>query len=147
MTKNTGLHSFSVKGTGVEDCGTSYAAPLAAKTLAILDHRIEGDIPQETLIALTLHHANVPALLDDVKLDHIRKDFVGAGIPSLCKDTLVLDDNEVTLVFNGTIKYQQELNFQFSWPSCLVDEEGHCAGKVKLSLVYRPPIDRHFDED
>lgn len=41
---NSGLCSLAPNGVGLESCGTSYAAPLAAKTVAALDHAIEGGI-------------------------------------------------------------------------------------------------------
>ena len=47
LDDSSGLHSISPSGSGVESCGTSYAAPLVAKTVAAIDHAIEGGIPRE----------------------------------------------------------------------------------------------------
>src|SRR5262249_50773882 len=41
-TTHTGLNSIDANGQIQHGCGTSYAAPLVAKTLATLDHSIEG---------------------------------------------------------------------------------------------------------
>lgn len=138
----SGLRSFLPDGTGIQSCGTSYAAPLAAKTIAVLDHVIEGETSREALIALTVHHAEPPKCLSSKKLKTVKKDFVGAGIPCPAVETLVVGDHEITLVFNGVIHDGKELIFQFPWPKSLVGDDGKCSGNVKLTLVYRPPIDR-----
>jgi hypothetical protein len=140
----SGLASITPSGSGIQSCGTSYAAPLAAKTLAALNHAIEGDIAKETLIALIIHHAQIPTGLDTPELSNIIKDFVGNGMPLHASDTLLAGDHEITMVFNGIMRGSQELRFQFTWPTSLVDKDGGCSGKVKLTLVYRPPIDRAF---
>jgi hypothetical protein len=142
--QNSGLHSISPTGSGVQSCGTSYSAPLAAKTVAAVNHAIQGGIAREALSALIIHHAEIPDGLNDPVLKPIAKDFVGHGIPRLAAETLLLEDHEVTMVFNGILKSGQELRFQFAWPGSLVDENGACSGKVRLTLVYRPPVDRAF---
>ena len=141
---NSGLYSFSVTGDALQSCGTSFAAPLVAKTVAALDHAIEGSITREALMALVIHHAQIPSGLEKPKLRQITRDFVGAGIPSHAAETLLVEDHEITLVFNGVLTGGHELRFQFAWPRSLVDEKGGCSGAVKLTLVYRPPIDRSF---
>jgi hypothetical protein len=141
---NSGLNSIAPSGAGVQSCGTSYAAPLAAKTVAAVDHAIEGAIAREALSALIIHHAQIPEGLDDPVLRPIVKDFVGNGVPRAAAETLLLEDHEITMVFNGILKGGQELRFQFAWPASFVDSDGGCSGKVKLTLVYRPTIDRAF---
>ncbi|KAB1590322.1 S8 family peptidase [Burkholderia cepacia] len=142
--QHSGLYSISPDGTGVQSCGTSYAAPLAAKTVAAVNHAIEGGVSREALSALIVHHAEVPEGLDAGVLKPIVKDFVGHGMPRAAAETLLAEDHEITMVFNGILKDGQELRFQFAWPASLVNEDGGCSGKVKLTLVYRPPIDRAF---
>ena len=44
----TGLVSLTPGGDAVHNCGTSFAAPLAAATLATLDQRLERQSPRET---------------------------------------------------------------------------------------------------
>lgn len=142
--QNSGLCSLSPGGDGIESCGTSYAAPLAAKTIAAVNHAIEGGISRDALIALVVHNAVTPNGLDAKSLKPIAKDFVGSGLPKRAAETLLAGDNEITLVFNGVIHNGHELNFQFAWPACLVDATGGCSGKVKLTLAYRPPVDRNY---
>src|SRR5436853_7451744 len=58
-----GLFSVKPDGSTCDGCGTSYAAPLVAKTAAVLDQSIEGEVSRETLIGLLLHHARMPKFL------------------------------------------------------------------------------------
>ncbi|WP_223596388.1 S8 family peptidase [Pseudomonas sp. A-R-19] len=138
----TGLRSLAVDGSCVHSCGTSYASPLVAKTLANIHKSIEGDVSRETLIALLLHHAKVPSYLLAPELSKIYRDFVGVGIPSLSSQTMLSDDYEITLVFSGVMYKQKQLEFNFAWPADLVNENGGCSGDVKMTVVHRPPVDR-----
>ena len=61
--------------------GTSYASPLAAKTAAVLDHAIEGEVSRETLIGLLVHHAEMPVPLQAKALAPIARHMVGFGMP------------------------------------------------------------------
>jgi hypothetical protein len=140
----SGLRSLSPDGSGIESCGTSYSSPLVAKCVAAVDHAIQGSISREALTALVIHHAFTPAGLDIPLLKPIAKDFIGAGIPRPAIETLLVSDHEITLVFNGILQGGHELNFQFAWPTSLVDKSGRCSGNVSLTLVYRPPVDRSF---
>lgn len=138
-----GLYSLTPRGGVSSNCGTSFAAPLVAKSLATLDHLIEGKVPREALSALLIHNSKVPDWMTSKKLSRIAKDFVGAGIPSQAARSLEIDDNQITLVFNGVLKPSHELVFDFTWPACLV-KNGACTGKVKVTTVYSPAIDRNF---
>jgi len=141
---DSGLHSLTPEGRRIGNCGTSFAAPLAAKTVAAIHHAIEGDVSREALIALVIHHATLPSGLDDSLLKPVTRDFVGHGIPRHAIETLVADDHEITLVFDGVLHKGHELRFPFAWPASLVDASGKCSGHVTLTLVYRPPVDRNF---
>jgi hypothetical protein len=138
----SGLCSVSPVGSTVQSCGTSYASPLAAKTIATLDRQIVGGCTREALLALAIHHAELPSALASPRLKQLAKDFVGAGMPRPAANTLVNSDNEITLVFSGVLQRGQELRFSFAWPKSLVDKNGACSGSVKVTLVHRPPIDR-----
>jgi len=144
LESNSGLYSLSPTGQALQSCGTSYSAPLVAKTVAALDHAIEGGITREALTALVIHHAEMPSGLDDPVLHPIIHHYVGAGIPRRALDTLLVEDHEITLVFNGVLTDGHELRFQFAWPAGLVNEKGGCSGVVRLTLVYRPPTNRKF---
>lgn len=141
---DSGLYSFSPDGNVVSGSGTSYAAPLVAKILANIDHKIQGKISREALRALLVHYCDLPAGLKEKSLKGIARQFVGHGIPASSNDILVCDDHEITLVFNGVLTRRKELNFDFAWPASLVNEEGACRGSVSLTLVYTPTINEDF---
>lgn len=138
----SGLCSVSPSGNNIHSCGTSYAAPLAAKTLATIDRQIVGGCTREALLALAIHHAELPSTLASPRVKQIAKDFVGAGMVRPAASTLVNSDSDITLVFSGILQRGEELSFSFAWPKSLVDENAACSGAVKVTLVHRPPIDR-----
>ncbi|EZP33975.1 S8 family peptidase [Pseudomonas sp. RIT288] len=146
LATNNPLKSLDHAGDLIPDEGTSFAAPLVAKTLAILDHRIEGRQPRDVLMALMYHFAKMPALLDDKLLNAVSKDFAGFGIPGSVDDMLATDDTSITLVFQDTLKPRMELSFDFEWPSVLV-ENGSTRGEVELTIVYSPPFDRRHQAE
>lgn len=142
--KHSGLASLQADGTVTRSYGTSYATPLAAKAVGSLESQVAGGLSRESLIALTVHAAEVPAALQHRDLKSIARQFVGFGKPESALDALATTDNEITLVFADTLLLGRELKFPFSWPACLVSGGGTCKGRVKLSLAYRPALDHRF---
>lgn len=142
-----GLFSLLPNGHVESSCGTSYAAPLVARTLAQLDASIEGETKRETLLALLVHSARVPAPLADKALTSIARDLVGFGMPAGASEILQTDDHAITLVFESRILPNTEMSFQFAWPASLVGADGSCRGSASVTLVARPPLDiRHGAE-
>ncbi|MFI5452254.1 S8 family peptidase [Pedobacter sp. UC225_61] len=98
-----GLLSLNENGEIVDGCGTSYSSPQVAKTLASLDHIIEGTVSRETLIGLAIHHASVPKILTDKKLKDVAKHLVGFGMPDNSDAILGGNENAITLVFANRV--------------------------------------------
>ena len=71
VTEGYGLFSINEHGYIEDGCGTSYAAPNVAKTIAALENSIEGDVSRETLIALSVHHAIIPEPFKDRQLSAV----------------------------------------------------------------------------
>lgn len=143
------LSSIAPDGTVITDCGTSFAAPLVAKTLASLENSIEGYLPPHTLRALMIHNCVTPGALIARGLSTLARQFVGFGVPRKTSDMLVTDDSSITLVFQSVIpndvKRPKVLRFDFDWPQALIDPTtGACLGEATATLVYEPPIDRAF---
>lgn len=134
-----GLLSIDTLGRIIDSCGTSYAAPNVSKTLASIEHSIEGLVSRETLIALGIHHASLPEHLTDKKLKSISKHLVGFGIPKGSDEILNGNPNAITLVFANRIIKGHKMRFKFSWPSSLV-KNGKCVGRAKLTIVGTPPF-------
>jgi hypothetical protein len=142
-----GLFSILPDGTLTDGCGTSYAAPLVAKTAAVLDHIIEGEVSRETLIGLLIHHAEMPVPLQAKELAPIARHMVGFGLPPSASRILETGDHAITLVFASRIKRDQQINFGFKWPASLVGPGGKCRGQAKITLVSTPPLDARFGSE
>ena len=138
-----GLLSLDVTGKIVDGCGTSYAAPNVAKTLASLDHSIEGSVSRETLIALGIHHAVLPESLNDKNLRNVTKHLVGFGVPNGSEEILNGHPSAITLVFANRAISGHKMSFKFSWPSSLV-RDGKCFGHAKLTIVSTPRFDYRY---
>lgn len=142
-----GLFSILPDGTIIDGCGTSYAAPLAAKTAAVLDHAIEGEVSRETLIGLLVHHAEIPPPLRVKALAPIARHMVGFGMPPSAEQILESGEHAITLVFASRIQRDQQINFRFGWPPSLVGPGGKCRGRAKITLVSTPPLDSRFGSE
>ena len=143
-TLGHGLFSILPDGTIVDGCGTSYAAPLVAKTAAALDHAIEGEVSRETLIGLLVHHAQVPEPLRPKVLAPVARHLVGFGMPPSADRIMDTGDHAITLVFASRIQQGQQINFRFPWPASLVGPGGKCRGRARLTLISTPPLDARF---
>lgn len=141
-----GLLSLDPTSKIVDGCGTSYAAPNVAKTLASLDYSIEGVVSRETLIALGIHHAVLPESLNDKNLRNVTKHLVGFGMPDGSEDILNGNPSAITLVFANRAISGHKMSFKFSWPSSLV-RDGKCFGHAKLTIVSTPRFDYRFGSE
>lgn len=139
-----GLYSVGPNGSLADGCGTSYATPFIAKQAAILDSEIEGDVSRETLVALLTHHAQTPLPLSDKTLNAIARQLCGHGITAPVASVLEGGDHQITLVFATRLEKDRQMNFRFSWPSCLVGPGNACRGSARLTLVSSPPLDQRF---
>ncbi len=145
--KPTGLSSVSSVGTKQSVVGTSFAAPLIARTLAGLDTATEGGLSVEALRAMLLHHTAMPEPLTKRGLREIGRQFAGFGRPQAVTTMLETDDHQITLLFQSRLSIGEKkpviLRFPFTWPQSLV-KDGSCSGRAKITLVYAPPLDPAF---
>jgi len=146
-TSASGLVSVRPNGHAAHDCGTSFAAPLTAATLATLDQRLARQAPRETLMALPVHRASRPTALDKPALRHIAREFVGFGMSPPADVSLSDSPHAVTLVFNERLLNKQRLEFPFAWPKSLIGKGGACRGRADVTLSYTPPIDPDHREE
>jgi hypothetical protein len=140
----TGLKSIDTAGVLTEGCGTSYAAPLLARTLAGIDAAIEGGVSRETLLALTVHHASRPEPFQAEALTGLARELVGFGMPLPTDAILQGSEHQVTLVFSGRLQKDKQLTFNFTWPDVLTARDGRCSGYARLTLATHPPLDYRF---
>jgi hypothetical protein len=146
-SSQTGLVSLTIGGDAVHNCGTSFAAPLTAATIATLDQRLERQSPRETLLALPVHRAKRPKSLNSKALRHVSREFVGFGMAPAADALLNDEPHSVTLVFSDSLLAKQRLEFPFVWPKSLVGADGSCRGHAEITLCYTPPIDPDHREE
>ncbi|WP_164988244.1 S8 family peptidase [Bradyrhizobium betae] len=149
VAEHTGFSSCSADGSSQQVRGTSFAAPLVAKTLASLDVITGERLAPRTLRAFLIHNATTPDALGARSLRDIARQFIGFGQPSAAGMMLETDDHGITLVFESRLTIGERrpaiLQFPFSWPTSLVDAAMRsCRGRVKMTLVYEPPVDPAF---
>lgn len=146
--KPTGLASITPIGAKQDVVGTSYAAPLVARTLAGLDVSTQKGLWTEALRAMLLHHTQMPAPLTKRGLRDLGRQFAGCGQPVSVLDMLETGDHQVTMLFQSRLTVGQRrpaiLRFPFEWPRSLVNPDGSCSGLAKMTLVYSPPLDPAF---
>lgn len=145
-TVGTGLYSINQEGNITTDCGTSFAAPMVAKTIAALDYMTERGLPRETLIALTIHNAVVPDPFQKKKYKQFLKDWIGFGMSIDAETILNGDEHSISLVFHQAIRKGQVYKFPFSWPTSLI-KGGRCCGHVKVTMVSTPRLDYDYNAE
>ena len=146
-SNSTGLLSLNIDGEAVHNCGTSFASPLTAATIATLDQRLAKLASRETLLSLPVHRAKRPDALNRPTLRHVARDFVGFGLTPPADLILNDEPHSVTLVFSDRLLAKQRLDFSFAWPRSLVGTNGTCRGRADLTLAYTPPIDPDHREE
>jgi len=145
---STGLCSIDVEGRRQDVVGTSFAAPLVARTLAGLDAATNGGLHVEALRAMLLHHAVLPETLKRRSLKHLARQFAGFGQPAPVVDMLETGNHQITLLFQSRLSIGERkpviLRFPFVWPESLTGSNGKCSGRARITLVYAPPLDPAF---
>jgi hypothetical protein len=149
LPDHTGFSSCVGDGSSIQVRGTSFAAPLVAKTLASLDVLTGERLRSRTLRAFLIHHSKTPAALSARSLKEIARQFVGFGQPAAASAMLETNDHGITLVFESRLTVGERrpaiLQFPFSWPASLIDPTTRaCRGTVRMTLVYDAPTDPAF---
>lgn len=127
--------------------GTSLAVPHVAKTIAAIDFKSNENLSINTLKALIIHSAKIPDCLSSKNLGKEAKDFVGFGFPNSSSEIISKDETSFTFIFEDILKRGQIAEFNFIWPKSLITSSEKCKGKVRMSLVYSPKIDRQYGQE
>lgn len=140
------LYSLDSGGKVVTNCGTSFSAPLVAKSLACYDRKISGYTSREVLMALLIHNSIVPPAFNDKKYKSILLDTIGYGQPMPSNFHLTEDDHSFTLVLSDALILRNRMVLSFNWPQSLI-HDGKCFGDIKLTMVSTPIIDPRFKSE
>ena len=142
----TGLYSVDNNSNITYSCGTSFSAPLVAKTMALVEKQIEGTVSRETLIALMVQNSHVPSAFVRPEYRSMLKDLIGYGMPTSAQNILNGNEYSINLVFASRIKPQKEMVFEFMWPQSLI-RNNKCYGDIKITLVSTPAIDYNYGDE
>jgi hypothetical protein len=141
---NQGVRSFNEAGDIIEGVGTSYSVPLVARSLSILHKTLDDSASESLLRALIVHNSYPPNKLSNVaKAFH----YIGFGKPAGVREFLTCDSSSVTLVFDHEIRSGHTISYKFDWPKSLIDKNGNCRGKVRMTLVAKAPLDSDFGSE
>ncbi|WP_144141058.1 S8 family peptidase [Paraburkholderia sp. BCC1884] len=138
---HTGLFSVTKGGMLTEVLGTSFAAPLAAKTLAAIDLELDGRAPREVLQAMFIHSAHLKPPMSGRGAKKFARNLVGFGFPAVSHQILSLDRHTFGVVVHDSIRPGENTVIDFKWPQALVGADGKCFGAARMTLVYSPPLD------
>jgi len=149
----SGLLSIGLNGRRKSVRGTSFAAPLVARILASLDTTTQNALSLEALRAMLIHHTSMPDPLRARRraVREIARQFAGFGQPSESKWMLETGDHQITMLFQSRLTIGERkpsiLRFDFSWPQSLVDQDGRCSGRARMTMVYAPPLNPAFGDE
>lgn len=141
-----GIFGLDCNGNLTEDIGTSYATPRIVKKFASIYHELTE---RNLLMAKTMlmHSARLETRAIRKKEQHLMK-YYGFGMPSNnVNDILKCSENEITLVFNQTIKRGRHLELiDFPYPPSLI-RDGKYYGEIIMTLAYEPPLDSRYGSE
>lgn len=141
MGQYSGLRSASSSGI-VEGFGTSYSAPLVARTLAHIYSRITPTPSPVLARALLVHHARDPRTGGRIR-DGDEQCF-GFGLPAALSNCLGCTEHSITLIFQDTLRPGFFLEWtDFPFPPSLI-RDGRYFGEIWMTLAYAPSRDYNW---
>ncbi len=127
----------SVNGTGsAENLGTSFAAPLVARTLAQIYHQVTPTPSPVLARALLTHHARDPRTR--LRVPDGDENFFGFGLPAPVPYCLECTAHTSTLVFDDMLRPGYFLEWDdFPYPPSL-RRDGKYFGEVWMTVAFAP---------
>lgn len=127
----------SVNGDGsAENLGTSFAAPLVARTLAQIYHQITPTPSPVLARALLTHHARDPRT--SLRVPDGDENFFGFGLPSPVPYCLECTPHTSTLVFDDVLRPGYFLEWDdFPYPRSL-KRDGKYFGEIWMTVAFVP---------
>lgn len=135
MSHVAGIRSVHDSGSA-ENLGTSFSAPLVAKTLAQIYHQVTPTPGPVLARALLTHHARDPR--SQQRVPSGEEDFFGFGLPSPIPYCLECTPHTSTLVFDDVLRPGFYLEWDdFPYPSSL-HRDGRYFGEIWMTVAFSP---------
>ena len=127
----------SVNGTGsAENLGTSFAAPLVARTLAHIYHQVTPTPSPVLARALLTHHARDPRT--SLRVPDGDENYFGFGLPATVPYCLECTPHTSTLVFDDVLRPGYFLEWDdFPYPPSL-KRDGKYFGEIWMTVAFAP---------
>ncbi len=130
-----GVRSIDGNQTG-EGLGTSFSAPLVARTLANIYHHVTPTPSPVLARAILTHHARDPR--NDGRVPDTEENFLGFGLPPSIAQCLQCEPWTSTLVFEDQIRPGYYLEWSdFPYPPCLT-RNGRYFGDIWMTVAFAP---------
>lgn len=135
----SGVKSFSMNGTTVENVGTSFSTPRIASLATGLYQELDEDFDPLLIKGLIIHSASYPHNLQIPETE--RANQIGFGIPQNIRNILYNDPYEATLILRDTLAKGEYIDIMdFPMPKSLI-RNGFYTGQIIATLVYEPILD------
>jgi len=136
-----GVRSVSGSGTA-ENLGTSFAAPLVARTLAQIYHQVTPTPSPVLARALLTHHARDPRT--GHRVPDGEENYFGFGLPAAVPYCLECTPHSSTLVFDDVLRPGYFLEWDdFPYPASL-RRNGRYFGEIWMTVAFAPSRGRRW---
>jgi serine protease AprX len=141
-----GIISFDEDGNLIENIGTSFSTPRVTGNYGQIYYSLQTGFSSELSKALFIHSAKNPLSKKPVVREEA--DYLGFGIPSAnLEDIIFCNQSSITMIFNAEILNGSYISMNnFPYPTSL-KRNGKWFGEIKMTLVYRPPLDANFGQE
>lgn len=141
-----GIISFDENGNLAEKVGTSFSAPRVSGIYGQVCQSLQDGFSSELSKALLIHSARNP--LSKKPINREDTNYMGFGLPGTSLgDIIFCHQSSVTLIFNAEIINGCYISMNnFPYPTKL-KRNGKWYGDIKMTLVYRPPLNANFGQE
>lgn len=141
-----GIISFDENENLVPNIGTSFSTPRVSGLYGHLRNGLASGHSSDLAKALLIHSAKNPT--GNAPISHLQSYYLGFGKANgNIDEVLYCDKSNITLIFDSEIYAGTFIDMQnFPYPASLY-KNGKWHGEIKMTLVYRPPLDSRFGQE
>jgi len=137
-TKNAaGIVVIDTNGEEIQNAGTSFSTPQISAIAAHLAKKIKEPFSPMFIKGLLVHKSSYLEEMMEEE-ENIRFKY-GHGVPPKIDEILHDADNEITMIFNGSIPKGESIgSLDIPFPEELIDELGELSGEIILTSIVDP---------